>query len=181
MQLIPVKGSVFENLPQVCNMELMALRKHCEGEIKQMYHCKQCRADAIGTLENDVSLDFRNCTSSCGKEKKRKTQKFAVASKSGMLVDQHFGHANDFYIYESDGENVRFSEKRNVPRYCAGNEVCEDEENKIDTIIKVISDCNGILALRIGDSPSKKLLEKGLKVFITYDRIEDAVKAASNQ
>lgn len=183
MQMIPVKGSAFENLPQISNKELMALRKHCEGEIKQMYHCRQCRADAIGTLENDISLEYRNCTASCGQgeEKKKTTKKFAVASKSGMLVDQHFGHAKDFYIYETDGENVRFSEKRNVPKYCTGAEDCADEDSKIETIIRTISDCNGVLALRIGDSPLKKLIEKGLKIFITYDRIEDAVKAASNQ
>ena len=53
MQMIPVKGSVFENMPLTSNKEIMDLRKKCEINIKQMYHCKQCRADAIGLLGDD--------------------------------------------------------------------------------------------------------------------------------
>lgn len=59
MQLIPVKGSVFENLPLVSNKELMDLRKSCEPTLRQMYHCKQCRADAVGLLGDDRSIDYR--------------------------------------------------------------------------------------------------------------------------
>ncbi len=62
MQLIPVAGSAFEDMPLVNNKEIMAMRKKCEVHIKQMYHCKQCRADAIGTLGNDVSIEYRGCT-----------------------------------------------------------------------------------------------------------------------
>ena len=59
MQLIPVKGSVFENMPLVSNKELMDMRRSCEPTLKQMYHCKQCRADAIGLLGDDRSIDYR--------------------------------------------------------------------------------------------------------------------------
>ena len=58
MQMIPVKGSVFENMPLTSNKEIMDLRKKCEVNIKQMYHCKQCRADAIGLLGDDKSQEF---------------------------------------------------------------------------------------------------------------------------
>ena len=60
MQMIPVKGSVFENMPLTSNKEIMDLRKKCEENIKQMYHCKQCRADAIGLLGDDQSQKFNN-------------------------------------------------------------------------------------------------------------------------
>jgi predicted Fe-Mo cluster-binding NifX family protein len=33
--------------------------------------------------------------------------------------------------------------------------------------------------MRIGDGPSNRLEKKGIKVFSTYDRIEDAVKNAA--
>lgn len=59
MPLIPVKGSAFENNPTVNEIELNDMRRNCDLILKQMYHCKQCRADAIGTLDNDISGKFR--------------------------------------------------------------------------------------------------------------------------
>ncbi len=186
MQLIPVPGSAFESLPLVSNKEITALRKTCEGHIKQMYHCRQCRADAVGTLDNDLSMEYRGCTRCGDKEKEKKEQfaplkTFAVASRSGILVDQHFGHAEEFFIYESDGEVVRFKEKRPVTKYCTGAENCEDKTGKIEDILYTVSDCDGVLALRIGVSPSEKLSEKGIRIFTTYDRIEDAVRNAAKE
>lgn len=58
MQMIPVKGSAFGNLEAVSIQEVGRVRKECERIVPQMYHCKQCRADAIGTLTNDLSLKF---------------------------------------------------------------------------------------------------------------------------
>jgi MoaA/NifB/PqqE/SkfB family radical SAM enzyme len=182
MQLIPVQGSAFEALPQVSNKKIMEMRKQCEGTIKQMYHCKQCRADAIGTLDNDLSIEYRGCTGCGAKEQplENTNKKFAVATKSGILVDQHFGHVDEFYIYESDGKTVKFYEKRKVSKYCT-DQNCDDEESKMDSILNAVQDCDGVLALRIGFAPSQKLQAKGIKTFMTYDRIEDAVKIAANQ
>ena len=181
MQLIPVKGSAFEELPQVSNKQITEMRKQCSGYLKQMYHCRQCRADAVGTLDNDLSIEYRGCTG-CGEQKPEKSAKktFAVATKSGSLVDQHFGHVEEFYIYESDGETVRFREKRRVAKYCTGKD-CDDTESKMDGILKAVQDCDGVLALRIGYAPSQKLQEKGIKIFMTYDRIEAAVMAAARE
>ncbi len=179
MQLIPVKGSAFEGLPLVSNKELMEIRKKCEVHIKQMHHCRQCRADAIGTLDNDVSIKYRGISKEEDLKAKSLKKKFAVASKSGMLVDQHFGHADEFYIYESDGENARFVERRPVSKYCSGNEDCGDSGERMDMILKAVGDCDAVIALRMGDSPMRKLKEKGIEIYITYDSIEHAVKNAA--
>jgi len=61
MQQIPVKGSAFENKEIVEKSTLNYIRKACESILPQMYHCKQCRADAIGTLENDCSSEYLHC------------------------------------------------------------------------------------------------------------------------
>ncbi|MCX7841670.1 MAG: nitrogenase cofactor biosynthesis protein NifB [Clostridia bacterium] len=55
MPLIPAEGSAFQNIPLTSSRELNEMRKKCEADIKQMYHCRQCRADAIGTLDDDRS------------------------------------------------------------------------------------------------------------------------------
>ncbi len=50
MPFIPVKGSEFEKLPPVPLEEVKEIRKTCGNIMLQMHHCRQCRADAAGTL-----------------------------------------------------------------------------------------------------------------------------------
>jgi nitrogenase molybdenum-iron protein NifN len=185
MPLIPAAGSIFENMPMTSNKELNDLRKKCNIHLKQMYHCKQCRADAIGTLDNDCSSEFMNtkCSTGCGenvKVDKKKAYTFAVASKTNIYVDQHFGHSEGFYIYRYNESGVELIEQRMIKKYCTGSEDCE-HDNKIQTIIKTISDCNAVIVMRIGYNPSKELEKAGVKVIQTCEKIEDAVKNAAEK
>jgi len=186
MPLIPAEGSSFENMPLTSNKELNELRRKCELELKQMYHCKQCRADAIGLLEKDVSSEFRDkacggCSSKDSHAGAGKTYTFAVASGSGMYVDRHFGQADEFHIYRFAGGNISFIEKRQVIRYCSGPDNCEDEENKVSRIIKAVNGCDAVLALRIGYNPSKILEAKGIKSVQTCDSIDESIRYAVNE
>jgi nitrogenase molybdenum-iron protein alpha/beta subunit/MoaA/NifB/PqqE/SkfB family radical SAM enzyme len=178
MQMIPVKGSVFENMPLTTNKEIMDLRKKCGEHLEQMYHCKQCRADAIGLLGDDQSQKFSKPMNKSS-ETEEKPLKFAIASKSGIGVDMHFGHASEFYIYEYKNGDVRYLEKRDVDKYCNGKDACEEEEDKFAKLSKVVSDCNGVLCLRIGDEPKKKFKNMGIDVFMTCETIETAVEKAA--
>ncbi|MFA9378661.1 MAG: nitrogenase cofactor biosynthesis protein NifB [Lachnotalea sp.] len=184
MQLIPVQGSVFENLPLVSNKEIMQMRKNCGETMEQMYHCKQCRADAIGQLGDDRSIEF-NTSNKVEKAEiiteldpnlKSKVFKVAVATKSGMIVDQHFGQVSELYVYEYVDGNAKFIEKRNIEQYCEGKQECDEKEDKITMIINTISDCDAVIVMRIGEAPKIKLSQKGIRVFTTYDKIEDSVK-----
>ena len=178
MQMIPVKGSVFENMPLTTNKEVMDLRKKCEVNIKQMYHCKQCRADAIGLLGDDKSQEF-NLPSKESKGTEEKPLKFAIASKSGIGVDMHFGHASEFYIYECKNGEAKYIEKRDVDKYCNGSEDCNEEEDKFTKLSKVVSDCDGVISIRMGDEPKKKFKDMGIEVFMTCETIETAVVKAA--
>lgn len=44
----------------------------------------------------------------------------AVATKGGGLVNQHFGHAKEFQIYEVDGNGATFVGHRKIDLYCQG-------------------------------------------------------------
>jgi nitrogenase molybdenum-iron protein NifN len=183
MPLIPAKGSVFEDFQQTSGQELNEMRKRCGRELRQMYHCRQCRADAIGTLGEDIGHEF-----SCKAGKVQDTSiKIAVATKTGMLVDQHFGHAQEFHIYSSGPEGTLFLEKRKVDKFCDGIDECEGEENddapgseeqRLENIIGTVSDCSAVLVMRIGYNPLKSLQEKGITVVQTCGRIEDGIKNA---
>lgn len=51
--LIPAEGSKFEDMIPIDNKKLMEIRKKCSVFIKQMKHCRQCRADSVGLLGHD--------------------------------------------------------------------------------------------------------------------------------
>lgn len=200
MKLIPVEGTAFENMPETTAKELNDMRKTCEIDMKQMYHCKQCRADAIGTLGNDCSSDFSDivpagdCKSGCSssvvdayqskvkvpEENSTKMSKyiFAIASKSGVDIDQHFGQAKEFQIYAYEGGDIKFLESRNVDQYCTGTDECGEHENKIMKIVKTIHDCDAVLALRAGIEPVKTLESEGIKLIQMYDSINKGIKRA---
>jgi len=93
----------------------------------------------------------------------------AVASKGNGLVNQHFGHAKEFMIYEVDGVTARFIAHRKIDHYCQGG---YGEEGSLDNIIKAISDCKAVLVSKIGDGPKEKALNAGLEVIEAYDVIE---------
>ncbi len=188
MQLIPVKGSAFESMPLVSNKEIMAMREKCGETLTQMMHCRQCRADAVGRLDNDESASF--CDSGgCGKAAKKtaapaqKPLLFAVSSHGGVLVDQHFGHATDFYIYEARGSEVRFVERRGVGKYCDNTPGCDGKgggkQMKFEEIHRAIEDCAAVITMRIGEAPRQKLAEKGMMAFTGFGRIEEAVQDAA--
>ena len=188
MQLIPVKGSAFESMPLVSNKEIIAMREKCGETLTQMMHCRQCRADAVGRLDNDESASF--CDSGgCGKTPKKtapsvqKPLLFAVSSHGGVLVDQHFGHATDFYIYEARGSEVRFVERRGVGKYCDNTPGCDGKgggkQMKIEEIYRAIEDCASVITMRIGDAPRQKLAEKGIMAITGFGCIEEAVQDAA--
>lgn len=58
MPLIPAPGSVFAGFPRTSTRELKQMRDLCQVDLRQMYHCQQCRADAIGLLGEDRSREF---------------------------------------------------------------------------------------------------------------------------
>ncbi|AGY74647.1 nitrogenase cofactor biosynthesis protein NifB [Clostridium autoethanogenum] len=190
MPLIPVKGSVFENNPTVTEVELNDMRRDCELTLKQMYHCRQCRADAIGTLDNDVSGEFRESTESSQNSEnnledknviqlKSHKYRFAVASKSGVSIDEHFGHATEFYIYDVINDEIKFKEKRKVNRYCSGGYDCGEHEDRIENIIKSVIDCNAVLVVRAGFEPIDRLHEKGIRLFQMYQEINEGIRKAA--
>ncbi|NTW99485.1 MAG: dinitrogenase iron-molybdenum cofactor biosynthesis protein, partial [Geobacteraceae bacterium] len=43
----------------------------------------------------------------------------AVASKDGKEINQHFGHAERFLIYDVENGEAKLVEERTVERYCS--------------------------------------------------------------
>lgn len=102
----------------------------------------------------------------------------AVATKGGGMVNQHFGHAREFMIYEVDANETKFVGHRKVENYCQGG---YGEEDSLDTIIKAIADCKAVLASKVGSCPQEELQKAGLQVVEAYDVIETVAREFYSQ
>lgn len=100
------------------------------------------------------------------------TIRVAVATKGGGLVNQHFGHAKEFQIYEVDDTQALFLETRQATSYCQGGHGAEESLNRI---VRLLADCQGVLVSKIGTGPDDRLREAGIEPVQVYDAIETAV------
>jgi nitrogen fixation protein NifB len=97
----------------------------------------------------------------------------AVATKGGGIVNQHFGHAKEFQIYEVDANEVKFIGHRKIDHYC---QTGYGEEATLDGIIATISDCKAVLTSKIGNCPQAELKKAGLQVVEAYDAIDTVAR-----
>ncbi|MDR1535875.1 MAG: radical SAM protein [Planctomycetota bacterium] len=88
MRMAPAKGSVFADSPPVSNREIGAMRKRCGVHLRQMAHCRQCRADAAGRLDEDRSILFAGGGDEPAGERQPGFFRFAVSSKGGVLKEK---------------------------------------------------------------------------------------------
>lgn len=93
----------------------------------------------------------------------------AVATKGGNVINQHFGHAKEFQIFEVDGVEAKFVGHRKVDHYCQGG---YGEAATLENIISAIKDCKAVLAAKIGDCPQEMLREAGVEPVEGYETIE---------
>ncbi len=93
----------------------------------------------------------------------------AVATKGGGVVNQHFGHAKEFQIFEVDANEVKFVGHRKVDHYCQSG---YGEEATLDRIIQAVRDCKAVLASKVGHCPQQELEKAGLQVVEAYDLID---------
>lgn len=101
----------------------------------------------------------------------------AVATKGGGIVNQHFGHAKEFMIYEVDANEAKFVGHRKVDHYCQSG---YGEDASLDHIIKTIADCKAVLASKVGHCPQEELKKAGLEVVEAYDVIEKVAREYYN-
>ncbi len=103
----------------------------------------------------------------------------AVSSSGGGIINQHFGHAKEFLIYEASATDVRFIGQRKVERYCYGTDSCGEDETALDKMMRVLEGCEAVLCSKIGMEPWSVLEEAGIHPDGEHamEPIEDAIAA----
>jgi len=188
LPLIPVPGTKFEGLRAPTAAERKALQDMCEVDIKQMRHCRQCRADAIGLLGEDRSAEFSHFTcagrvkgevSEVAVEMEGDTRyRIAVASSNGREVDEHFGHAASFRTYLIDGpdiaegEIIDVSEHRDVPLFGPGHRA------KIESTADLLRGMDAVIAAQYGDMAVEVLRQRGIIPGEDKGEVQEAIRRA---
>ena len=84
----------------------------------------------------------------------------AVATKGGGRINEHFGHAKEFQIYEVSAAGSKFVGHRRVDNYCQGGYA---EEESLETVVRAINDCQAVFVARIGGCPRDGLKSAGIE------------------
>ncbi|ETT76100.1 nitrogenase cofactor biosynthesis protein NifB [Paenibacillus sp. FSL R7-277] len=176
------------------------------GGMKVMRHCRQCRADAIGLLGQDRNPDFpleameaepvineaaramfqRELDTKIRERvlarQARRIQaggpktRVAVATRGGDKVNQHFGHATEFLVYDTDGTDVQLLGVRKIQAYCHGKADCNgDKAATLQEIISILSDCRILLCSGIGEAPRASLNAIGVLPLVRKGGIQEAI------
>ena len=175
MALIPNPDTKFENIPEPTKAQVETARATAEAYLPQMRHCQRCRADAVGLLEHDCSRDFSGLLDSCsrlapGMDASRPY--VAVASREGMLVNQHLGEALNFSVWGEDGKGG-YAHVADRPAPPAGG-----GPNRWHALAQTLGDCRAVLVSGVGDTPKAILEEEGLTVVSMGGFIAQGLDAA---
>ncbi|MCL6457586.1 MAG: nitrogenase cofactor biosynthesis protein NifB [Gorillibacterium sp.] len=202
MPLILSPGSRFqqEGCRAPAPEETIKIQETCSKIMPIMRHCRQCRADAVGLLGADLSQtpEMLPAKGSLSQEQKQRFQRkvlaqikenqnapakdwgdsvrVAVATRGSNVINQHFGHAKEFLVYEVKHTDIRLVGVRKVQAYCNGTADCgtgESASSQLADTLEMLKDCKMILCSGIGSSPGKELQKAGIIPLIRKGDIDE--------
>lgn len=97
----------------------------------------------------------------------------AFASTDGNYVDQHFGSARIFQVFDIEGDSYHLVEPRRVAAYCRGN--CE---GGFDHLLEALADCDAIFVIRIGPAAASFMIQHGKRVFEATGQVAEIIEQA---
>ncbi len=105
----------------------------------------------------------------------------AVASKSGKEIDQHFGHAERFLIYDCGGGTPTRVREVEVDKYCSFDPESPMRHNRFDRIAAALDGCTAVVTAMIGDYPRQELKKLGIAALVAVGPIEAALATVHAQ
>jgi len=186
--LIPVPGTKFADVPAPTPEQRKRLQDMCETNIRQMRHCRFCRADAIGLLDNDRSAEFAHFT--CGSKDQaaggpiaiemevKASYKVAVATSSGIMVDQHFGQTSRFLLYEMEEGKITPAGHLDTDPLMKEPMFGEKHRRKLEKMVSDLSGVDIVLASEFGEKAEMELMARGVRPYRHEGKVEDAIRCA---
>lgn len=109
------------------------------------------------------------------KEKKEVSMgitRIAAVSTDGVHIDEHFGKAERFLIYDME-KQLSWVEDRAAEPLSIGNPNHPFDPDKFQRIADLLKDCSKVYVTQIGDTPAIKLRAMGIEPVIFHGRIAD--------
>jgi len=102
----------------------------------------------------------------------------AVTSKSGTEVDQHFGHAERFLIYDFAAGKARRVKEVAVEKYCSFDPENPMRHRQFDGIVAALKGCRVVVTAMIGEYPKQELAKAGITAVSATGPIEEVLRTA---
>ena len=101
--------------------------------------------------------------------------RIAIVSTDGTNVNDHFGMAKRFLIYDCN-DDTTLVEERQTESLSVGDPDHTFDAEKFSRIAALLKDCSKIYVTQIGEVPASKLKELGIKPVIYEGPIKDIPK-----
>ena len=170
--LYPVAGTAMESVPAPTAELMDRVRAEAGRHLPQMRHCARCRADAAGLLGESLSDETIDLLRDCAAESPQAPDDrpyVAVATQEGLLVNQHLGHAEEFWVFGPQGSGFALIEKRPAPESGGG-------AHRWMKLAEALHDCRAVLAIAAGATPQMVLDHQGLRVVLMEGLIDAALQ-----
>ncbi len=173
MALVPVPDTPFAALGAPSEAAVARARTDAAHWLPQMGHCARCRADACGLVGEAGAQDDLpdpRAFALLPTRPSRDRPFVAVASREGMLVNQHVGEAAAFHIFaRQDGVFVPMG-SRPAPEPGCGIKRWLD-------LADLLSDCRALLTTGVGSTPRRVLGGRGLEIIEMEGLIDEGLSA----
>ena len=102
--------------------------------------------------------------------------KIAVASSDGKVINQHFGRATKFLVFQVDESGYKYLELIDADAFCNHG---EHNENKLLSAVDALKRCRAVIVSQIGSGAAEALGSVGIDPVEVHDFIENAIKKLS--
>ena len=99
--------------------------------------------------------------------------KIAIATTDGLTVNEHFGKAKKFFIYDASSTTLVLLMDRNVEPYAAGQKDHAFDKVRFLEVAKVLEGCEKVFITKIGDKPADALKALGIEPVVYEGAIKD--------
>jgi nitrogen fixation protein NifB len=186
--MIPVPGTKFAELRAPTAEQRKKLQDLCEPDIKQMRHCRFCRADAIGLLGEDRSAEFAHYSCQARdlpvkgpvqvQMQGDTVHRVAVATLNGDVVDLHLGQAKKFLVFQVDGARITETDPifiEQVPNVVLSGDT---HKGKLEMLAETLRGCDVVVAVSFGTPAKEYLKEEGIRPYTAKGPVKAAVREA---
>jgi nitrogen fixation protein NifB len=167
--ILPVAGTPFGDLVSPGPGPLALARAEAKRFLPQMGHCRRCRADAVGRLDEMMDPLLREALKESASPKERPY--VAAASREGLYVNRHLGETTHLAVYRREEDSFHLVEVREAPPTGGG-------EERWKGLAVTLSDCRALLVSGAGASPVNVLEASGIRVMSIEGLLEDGLEAA---